>query len=151
MTGIAIFGVSGRMGQAVARAIEASDEADLAGGAGRGDDPAALASRADLLIDFSTPDALSAILAAALAARVPMVIGTTGLSDDHLAAIDGASRTIPLLRSANMSVGVNLLAHLLEAAAAQLGPAAQQKTKPELGPSWVASVSWLRDCRVAGL
>jgi 4-hydroxy-tetrahydrodipicolinate reductase len=49
------------------------------------------------------------------------VVGTTGLGPDHQAAIDAAARSVPVLQSANMSLGVNLLAHLVREAAGRLG------------------------------
>jgi 4-hydroxy-tetrahydrodipicolinate reductase len=121
MVAIGILGARGRMGGAVAAALEEDGRARLAGGADLGDDPAALALACDVLIDFSTPAALPANLAAAKAAGVPIVIGTTGLAAGEQSAIDEAARSIPVLQAANMSLGVNLLAHLVREAAARLG------------------------------
>jgi 4-hydroxy-tetrahydrodipicolinate reductase len=120
---IGIIGANGRMGRAIA-AQAAGLEADIAGGVGRGTAGGAvsLARRADVLIDFSSPDALADTLAAAQEAGTPLVIGTTGLGPDHHAAIDAAARTIPVLQTANTSLGVNLLAALVEQAARRLGP-----------------------------
>ena len=132
MTNIGIFGAAGRMGQAIAKA--ATDAGlGIAGGtdrAGTGDiapdiaitsDPLALAETADILIDFSVPGALSAHLDACIAARKPILIGTTGLESVHHALIDAASAHIPVLQTGNTSLGVNLLAALVEQAAAGLG------------------------------
>jgi 4-hydroxy-tetrahydrodipicolinate reductase len=110
------------MGRAVAAALEGASAARLAGGADLGDDPAALAARSDVLIDFSTPDALAANLSAAEGAGAAIVIGTTGLDQGHQAAIDKAAERIAVLQAANMSLGINLLAHLVRDAAARLGP-----------------------------
>lgn len=121
-TRIGIIGAAGRMGRAVAEAIDKQGEASLGGIADQGDDPAIAARASDVLIDFSTPDALAANLAAAKAAGVAIVIGTTGLGAEHDRAIAEASAAIPILRAANMSLGVNLLAHLVREAAARLGP-----------------------------
>ena len=63
----------------------------MAGGVDAGGDPTSLAHDADVLVDFSTPAALESHLAAAVAARTPMVIGTTGLSATHQALIDRAA------------------------------------------------------------
>jgi 4-hydroxy-tetrahydrodipicolinate reductase len=90
MTSIGIFGSQGRMGQAIARS-RPSLGAQLAGGADIGDDPADLARKADVLVDFSAPAALEAHLAAARAARTPIMIGTTGLGPHHHAMIDAAA------------------------------------------------------------
>lgn len=122
MTKIGILGSAGRMGKAVAAAIEEVDEASFAGGADKDDDAPSLAGNCDVLIDFSTPDALARHLDAAVEAGIPLVIGTTGLNAEHDQAIETAARQVPLLRSANMSLGVNLLAHLVGQAAAKLGP-----------------------------
>jgi 4-hydroxy-tetrahydrodipicolinate reductase len=120
MTSIGIFGAGGRMGQAIAQALDG--KAGLAGGADLGDDPAALAAASDVLVDFSTPGALSAHLAAAVAAGTPIVIGTTGLTPEHHQAIDAAAAKIAVLQTANTSLGVNVLAMLVEEAARRLGP-----------------------------
>jgi len=85
-------------------------------------DPIALAGASDVLIDFSASGALSAHLAAARATNTPLVIGTTGLQPDHHMLIDEAALHVPILQSANTSLGVNLLRHLVKEAAAKLGP-----------------------------
>ncbi len=122
MIGIGIVGAKGRMGQAIAAELAAHDGARLAGGAERGGDLGALAAGCDAMIDFSAPAALPAVLEAARAAGRPLVVGTTGLGPDEQAAIDAAAGAIPVLQAANMSLGVNLLAHLVREAAARLGP-----------------------------
>jgi 4-hydroxy-tetrahydrodipicolinate reductase len=122
MARIGIIGAAGRMGRAIAAAIDGSDEAAIAGGAGRGDDVAGLAGSSDVLVDFSAPGALEANLAAAAGAGVPIVVGTTGLGAEHGRLIDRTAAQVAVLQSANMSLGVNLLAHLVREAAARLGP-----------------------------
>ena len=122
MTRIGIIGAGGRMGLEIAAALEAELNAEAAGGIGRGGDPGALARGCDVLIDFSTPDALAANLAAVAQAGVAILIGTTGLGADHHRLIDDAAVRIPVLQAANMALGVNLLAHLVREAAARLGP-----------------------------
>lgn len=121
MTRIGILGASGRMGRAIAGLLRESADARLAGTAGRGDDVARLAACCDVFTDFTAPDALKSHLDAAVAHRTAMVIGTTGLTAQHHAAIDKAARKIPVLQSANMSMGVNLLAFLVREAAERLG------------------------------
>ena len=118
---IGIIGSGGRMGKAIASLLD-HGEYTLAGGIDQGEQPGPLADRSDVLIDFSSPGALAATLDAARRATVPLVIGTTGLSDADHAAIDDAARTIPLLQTGNTSLGVTLLAHLVRDAAARLGP-----------------------------
>lgn len=121
MARIGIIGSEGRMGQALARAI-ADGGHELAGGIDRGGDPAALADRSDVLVDFSAPVALEANLHAAIGAGIPIVIGTTGLEDRHHVAIDNAARQVAVLQTGNTSLGVTLLARLVREAAASLGP-----------------------------
>ena len=120
MARIGIIGSAGRMGQAIAAAIEAAGE-EVAGGVDKGDDVAALAAGADILIDFSSPAALEGNLDAAMAANIPVVIGTTGLEERHHWLIDSASQSIPVLQTGNTSLGVTLLAHLVQEAASKLG------------------------------
>ena len=120
MTAIGIIGSKGRMGQALVAAIAEAGH-DHAGGADQGDDVAALVAASDVLVDFSSPKALQATLDACVAANKPIVIGTTGLEDAHHAAIDAAATKIPVLQTGNTSLGVNMLAALVEQAASKLG------------------------------
>lgn len=120
MTSIGIYGSMGRMGQAIAAALP-EFSAKFAGGADVGDDPAELARKADVLVDFSAPAALEAHLAAARAARTPIVIGTTGLADRHHRMIDAAAADIAVLQTGNTSLGIGLLARLVQDAARRLG------------------------------
>ena len=117
---IGIIGSNGRMGRAIALAIADANE-DLAGGVGRDGNLATLAAAADVLIDFSSPAALEANLDVAIAAKVPIVIGTTGLEERHHWLIDEAATVIPVLQTGNTSLGVTLLAHLVHEAATRLG------------------------------
>ena len=117
---IGIIGSDGRMGHALAQAITDAGE-ELAGGIGRDGDAAALAASCDILVDFSSPSALEDTLDAAAGAKVPIVIGTTGLEERHHWLIDAAAETIPVLQTGNTSLGVTLLAHLVREAAMRLG------------------------------
>jgi 4-hydroxy-tetrahydrodipicolinate reductase len=119
MTAIGIYGSLGRMGQAITGEL-AEMGARHAGGADSRDDPAPVAHAADVLVDFSTPSALAAHLAAARAARTPIVIGTTGLREAEHAAIDEAAVDIAVLQTGNTSLGVTLLARLVREAAERL-------------------------------
>lgn len=120
MTKIGIIGSKGRMGQALVVAIS---EAGLthAGGVDQGDDVAALAATADVLVDFSSPHALEANLVACSAAGKPIVVGTTGLEERHHWLIDDAAQDIPVLQTGNTSLGVTMLAALVHEAASRLG------------------------------
>ena len=128
MTRIGLLGAAGRMGRVIAEAAQAADIV-LAGGIDRDgavfgphSNADELAAACDVLIDFSTPEALGEHLAAARRHSRPMVIGTTGLAAEHHKLIDAAARETAILQAANTSLGVNLLAGLVEQAAARLGP-----------------------------
>ncbi len=120
MTRIGIIGNAGRMGQALATAI-ADAGASVSGGIDKGGDPHSLAAESDILVDFSSPQALEANLEAAVAANIPIVIGTTGLEERHHWLIDTAADRIAVLQTGNTSLGVTLLAHLVHEAALRLG------------------------------
>ncbi|KAB0677793.1 4-hydroxy-tetrahydrodipicolinate reductase [Aureimonas leprariae] len=144
---IAVVGAAGRMGRTLVRLVgehpglalhaglerEGSDAlgrdaGDLAGAGRLGvavtSDIAAALDGADGVVDFSTP-ATSRALAVATAERgLVHVIGTTGLVPDDEAAIRAAGTRARIVKSGNMSLGVNLLALLVEQAARALGPEA---------------------------
>jgi 4-hydroxy-tetrahydrodipicolinate reductase len=107
---IALFAPTGRMGRAIQDAIAEDPAFELAGDYG------------DVLVDFSAPDALRQSLDRAVSAGVPLLIGTTGLIDEHQQLIADAANTIPILQAPNTSLGVALLADLVERAARVLGP-----------------------------
>ena len=108
------------MGKALAEAVAAAGET-LAGGIDKGGDPAALAATSDVLVDFSSPLALEANLEAAMAAGIPIVVGTTGLEERHHWLCDAAAEQTAVLQTGNTSLGVNMLAHLVREAASRLG------------------------------
>jgi len=118
---IGIIGSEGRMGNALARAISEAGHAS-SGGVDRGGNVASLADVSDVLVDFTSPQALEGNLHAALGAGIPILIGTTGLTEDHQIAIDHVARAVPVLQTGNTSLGVTLLAHLVREAASRLGP-----------------------------
>ena len=120
MTKIGIIGSAGRMGQALIDAIAAAGQTH-AGGIDQDGDLAALVAASDVLVDFSSPHALEANLDACIAAGKPIVVGTTGLEERHHYLIDDAARDIPVLQTGNTSLGVTMLAALVEQAANQLG------------------------------
>jgi 4-hydroxy-tetrahydrodipicolinate reductase len=120
MARIGIIGSKGRMGAALVDAILAAGETH-AGGVDKGDDVAALAASCDVLVDFSAPAALEGNLDAAMAAGVPIVVGTTGLEERHHWLCDSAAERIAVLQTGNTSLGVTLLAHLVREAASRLG------------------------------
>lgn len=121
MSKVGITGYKGRMGNLLVNEINLDDTLSFAGGIDIGDDAEALFNNADIVIDFSAPDAT--ITHALLAARTntPLVIGTTGLSDKQEQKISDCATKTAILYAANMSVGVNMLMALVEEAAARLG------------------------------
>lgn len=122
MVSIGIIGSKGRMGNALVIAI-ADAGCRHSGGVDRGDDVGSLVKASDVLVDFSSPAGLEATLDACVAAKKPIVIGTTGLEDRHHYLIDDAAHSIAVLQTGNTSVGVTMLAHLVRDAAARLGAA----------------------------
>lgn len=123
-----IFGLSGRMGCALVSA--AADRGyEVTGGFDRVRHPsiptftdaAAINVDYDVIIDFSLPATLDALIAAATAKGVPVVIATTGYTPDEQKKIEALSRKVPVLQSGNMSVGVNVLLDLVGRAARALG------------------------------
>ena len=99
------------LGQPAPLGVRVSGEAKAAIGQG------------DVVIEFTTPEVTAAHVQLVQAQRKPIVVGTTGLSDAQLEALRAASKTIPIVFSPNMSVGVNVLFELAQAAAQRLGPA----------------------------
>lgn len=120
MANLGVIGSEGRMGHALAEAIADSGH-DFAGGIDKGGDPERLAQHSDALIDFSSSQALETNLRAAITLGKPMLIGTTGLGEEHHALIDKAAERIAVLQTGNTSLGVNMLAYLVKEAARRLG------------------------------
>lgn len=115
-----VIGHKGRMGQALEAAIVDAGQA-LCVGIDDGGSIAHHAAQCDVLVDFSAPGALGDNLAAAKAAGKPIVVGTTGLEEPQFVMLAEAARAVPVLQSGNFSLGVTLLAHLVQEAAARLG------------------------------
>ena len=78
---------------------------------------------ADVVIDFSNASAVDGLLSYCRARKLPVVLCTTGLSEAQLAEVEDAAKETAVLKSANMSLGINLLLKLLQDAAKVLGPA----------------------------
>jgi 4-hydroxy-tetrahydrodipicolinate reductase len=146
MSGIGIFGANGRMGRALinvakeqqlnltAATVRAdscligSDAGELAG---CGKLPLLLKATgphsindAAIWVDFTMPEPMLSHLELAVAAKKALVIGVTGLSDAQYAKVQQASEHIPIVWAPNMSVGVNLLLHLVQTAAKVMGQTA---------------------------
>ena len=107
---ISLFAPNGRMGKAITNAVVENPSFAIDQDHG------------DVLVDFSVPDALHASLDRAISGGIPILVGTTGLKDEHQQAIDEAAKSVAVLRAPNTSVGVNLLRSLVEQAVARLGP-----------------------------
>lgn len=127
---IIISGCNGRMGRVVESICEADPDVSVVAGFDVSLEsrafpvfvsPANFTGEADAVIDFSSPAALDGLLAFALERKVPLILATTGYSDEQLTQIDEASKRIPIFRSANMSLGINVLLELVKKAAAVLG------------------------------
>lgn len=119
---IGIAGYKGRMGQMLVRELESGAWGGLsyAGGTTSADHPEILFD-ADAVIDFTTPEATRKHIWLAAKHHKPIVIGTTGMTADDMKEMQDAAKECPLLFSANMSIGVNLLAALVEQASKRLG------------------------------
>ena len=109
MMKILVTGISGRMGQAVKQAVEQNEGTELGSTHDVGQDIAAAMSAADCAIDFSFHGFTPELLATAIAQGKPLVIGTTGHTDEERAAITEAATQVPIVFASNYSVGVNTL------------------------------------------
>ncbi|OQM76335.1 4-hydroxy-tetrahydrodipicolinate reductase [Pseudaminobacter manganicus] len=141
--GLVVVGAGGRMGQALIRAVHDMPGARIAGAVERpgspalgrdagelagigpigveiGDDPLPVFARADGVLDFTRPAATVEFAGYAAQARIVHVIGTTGCTAEDDAKIAAAARHATIVKSGNMSLGVNLLAVLVEQAARAL-------------------------------
>ncbi len=133
MVRIIMHGCNGKMGQVIAGLLAGDVEAKLVAGIdvrdeGKNPYPVFTDIRecdveADCLVDFSTAAAVDRMLDYCVEKKLPCVLCTTGLSEAQLAKVEEAARTIAVLRSANMSLGINLLLKLLKNAAGVLAPA----------------------------
>lgn len=111
MIKLVVTGAAGRMGQAIVALSGKSDQVQVVGTTGRDDDVAKIFALADVVIDFTAPDA-SVVHAKAAAQRgIPLVIGTTGFTDAQLQEMRAATTNIAVVLSPNTSVGVNLFWH----------------------------------------
>lgn len=140
---LVVTGASGRMGQALIRAIHAADGVEVFGALEREgadavgndageltglgpigititDEPLEVIAKADGIIDFTAPAATLTYAGYAAQARIVHVIGTTGCSSEDDAALKAAARHATIVKSGNMSLGVNLLSILVEQAAKAL-------------------------------
>ena len=131
MVKIIMHGCNGAMGQVITKLAAEDKDAEITAGIDRVDNRGnpypvftscdACDVEADVIVDFSVAQAVDGVLAYALKRKMPLVLCTTGLSEKQLEDVKTASAQIPILRSANMSLGVNTVFKLAAAAAKILG------------------------------
>lgn len=130
MLKVLINGINGRMGQEVLKQVNESDEFEVFCGIDRFDnndsnfpiytDINLIKEVPDVIIDFSIPEASMNMLEFAMANNIPIVIATTGFSNEQLTIIKETSKFIPVFRSGNMSYEINVMADIVSKLATQL-------------------------------
>ena len=133
MTRVIMHGCNGKMGQTISGLIAADEEIEIVAGVDaydEGKNPYPVFSSiaecdvaADAIIDFSAAPAVDALISYCVDRQIPCVLCTTGLSQEQLARVQEASKKVAILKSANMSLGINMLLKLLKEAAGILAPA----------------------------
>ena len=131
MIKVIISGCNGAMGQTLTKIAAGYDDVEIVAGFDITDsgcnnyavytDVSDLELSADVVVDFSHPAALEGVLEFAKRVRMPAVLATTGYEAHQITAIEDASREIPIFRSANMSLGINLMIDLIKKAVKVLG------------------------------
>ncbi len=130
MTRVILHGANGRMGRAIAEICREDPEVTIVAGVdayGEGDgsfplfrDIKECDTAADAVIDFSNASAVDGLLAYCRERKLPLVLCTTGLSDAQLEAVGQAAKEIAVLRSGNMSLGVNVMLDIVREATKRL-------------------------------
>lgn len=133
MVKVIMHGCNGKMGQVITKLIEEDEAIEIAAGVDVADhiqnsypvykELALCDTEADVVIDFASAKAVDGLLDFCVEKQIPCVLCTTGLSKEQLAHVEEASKKVAVLRSANMSVGVNLLMKLLKEASPILADA----------------------------
>ena len=128
-----MHGCNGAMGQVISGLVENDEEISIVAGIDIADNKKNLYPvfssleecdvEADVVIDFSNAKAVDAMLEACAAKKLPVVVCTTGLSEAQVAEVEETAKKTAVLRSANMSLGINVLLKLLKEAAQVLAPA----------------------------
>ena len=131
MTSIVICGANGKMGQTIYRCVRDRDDCKIIGGVDLNTEKYAdfpiycsvseLPEKPDVIIDYSHPSCLSSLLEYCKTNGTPVVLATTGYSDEQISEIKKAASQIPVFFSWNMSLGINLLVELAKKATAILG------------------------------
>ena len=133
MTNVIMHGCNGRMGQMIAGLCEKDPDITIVAGVDtytekKNDFPvfatiAACDVQADAVIDFSNAGAVDGLLDWCVEKNVPVVLCSTGLSEEQLEKVEEASKKVAVLKSANMSLGINTLMDLLQKAVKVFAPA----------------------------
>lgn len=133
MVKIIMHGCNGRMGQMISGIVEKDPDAEIVAGVDIYDEQkngypvfksiSDVNVDADVVIDFGAVAAIDGLISWCVEKKVPAVICTTGLSEEQINAIKEASSKVAMLRSANMSLGINTLIRLLKDAANVFAPA----------------------------
>ncbi len=133
MTKVIMHGCNGKMGQMITNIIVAEEDIEIVAGVDASDhikntypvftNIAQCDAAADVVIDFCSAAAVDALLDYCVEKQIPCVLCTTGLSETQIAHVDEAAKKVAVLKSANMSLGVNMLLKLLKNAAQALVPA----------------------------
>lgn len=128
-----MHGCNGKMGQVITNICKEDSEIEIVAGidpySGVQNEYPVFADikecklEADVIVDFAAASAVDALLDYCVTHKLPVVLCTTGLSEKQLARVEAVSREIPVLKSANMSLGINMLLDLLQKAANILAPA----------------------------
>ena len=133
MVKIIMHGCNGHMGQVISNIVEKDPDAEIVAGIDIADqgknsypvftDIDACQTEADAIIDFSSAKATDKLLEYSAARQIPVVLCSTGLSEEQLAKVEETSRKVAVLKSANMSLGINTLLKLVQDAARVLAAA----------------------------
>ena len=133
MVKIIMHGCNGHMGQVISGIVEKDPDAEIVAGIDIADqgknsypvftDIDACQVEADAIIDFSSAKATDKLLEYSAARQIPVVLCSTGLSQEQLAKVEETSRKVAVLKSANMSLGINTLLKLVQDAARVLAAA----------------------------
>ena len=133
MVKIIMHGCNGHMGQVISDIVEKDPDAEIVAGIDIADqgknsypvftDIDACQVEADAIIDFSSAKATDKLLEYSAARQIPVVLCSTGLSEEQLAKVEETSRKVAVLKSANMSLGINTLLKLVQDAARVLAAA----------------------------
>ena len=123
MIKILLSGCNGKMGKVICNLVSSFPELEVAAGIDKNTNydkfpvycsPEKVDTAVDVILDFSRADALDGLLTLAKSTKTPLILCTTGYSEEQLAKINQASSEIPVFRSANMSIGINVVNSILK-------------------------------------